>query len=55
MGNAMRNDAGFAASSSGEDKKRPFGMLHRLTLAGVQACEKIHGFPILARVIILSF
>src|SRR5277367_3692448 len=55
VGDPVRNDASFAASGSGEDKKRPFGMLHRLTLARVQACEKIHGSPILARLITLSF
>ena len=48
MRDAVRNDPGFAAPGAGKDKKGPFGMLHRLALAGVQACEKIHGTTILA-------
>jgi hypothetical protein len=51
----MRNDAGFAASGPRKNKQRAFGVLHRLALAGVQACEKIHGTFILARPIMLSF
>jgi hypothetical protein len=42
VGDAVRDDAGFAAPGSSKNEKRAFGMLHRLALAGVQACEKIH-------------
>jgi hypothetical protein len=44
MGDPVSNDAGFAASGTGENEKRPFGMLRRLALAGIQACKKIHEF-----------
>ena len=53
VGDPVRNDAGFAASGAGKDEKRAFGMLHRLALAGIQACEKIHGTFILAVAIML--
>jgi hypothetical protein len=55
MGNTMRNDAGFSAPGASQDEKGAFRMFHRLTLAGVQACEKIHEYIILARQIMLSF
>jgi hypothetical protein len=45
----MRNDAGFTASGACKDKQRAFGVLHRLALAGIQACEKIHGNSTLPR------
>jgi hypothetical protein len=45
----MRDDAGFATSGACKDKQRAFGVLHRLALAGIQACEKIHGNIILPR------
>ena len=43
VGDAVRDDAGFAAASASQNEKRAFGMLHRLALAGIEACEKIHG------------
>jgi len=49
MGNAVRDDTGFAATCTGKNEKRAFSMLHRLPLARVQTCEKIHESFILAR------
>jgi hypothetical protein len=43
VGDAVGDDAGFAATGAGKDEKRAFGVFHRLALAGIQACEKIHG------------
>ena len=49
VGDTVRNYPGFAAPGTGKNEKRAFGVLHRLALAGVEACEKIHGTVILAR------
>jgi hypothetical protein len=55
MGDPVRNDASFSAPGAGKYEKRALSMLHRFALAGVQACEKIHEYFILARRIMLSF
>jgi hypothetical protein len=43
------NDAGFAATGPGKNKKGPFRMLGGLTLAGIEALQEIHEETILPR------
>ena len=42
VGDAMRDDPGFAAARAGENQQRPFGMGHGFTLLRVQPFEEVH-------------
>jgi hypothetical protein len=50
MGDAVRDDPGFAAACASQDQQRPFGVLDGFSLAGVQTVTEIHENTILARV-----
>ena len=43
VGDAVGDDPGFPAARAGQHQQGPFGVLNRLTLAGVQPLKKIHG------------
>jgi hypothetical protein len=42
MGDAVRNDPGFAAPGARKDQQRTFGVFDRLALAGIQTSEEVH-------------
>ena len=41
-GDAVRDDAGFAAAGAGQNQQRTFGMRNGFALLGIEALEKIH-------------
>jgi len=42
MGDAVRNDARFAAPGASQDQQRTFGVRDGFALLGIQALQEIH-------------